>query len=54
MIDWILMNLATILVLIAVVLIVGGSVYSLVRENRKGSACGGCAGCPNAGKCRGH
>ena len=44
-------NLASILVLLAVALLVGGSVWSLVR----GGACGGgCAGCPHAGKCKGH
>ena len=48
-------NLASILVLLAVALLVGGSVWSLVREKNRGGACGGgCAGCPHAGKCKGH
>ena len=46
-------NLPTILIIAGLILFFGLLVYSLVRDKKKGksSCCGGCSGCPMAGKC---
>ena len=49
-------NLPTILICAALLLIVGAIVYSLIRNRKKGkSSCGcGCGSCPMSGACHGH
>ncbi len=53
MLQWILANLATILVCAALAAMVGGIVRYLIGQKKRGkSACGcNCAGCAMAGKC---
>ena len=53
MFEWIGKNLATIITLLIVLALVGGSIAILVRNKKKGrTSCGcGCANCPMAGKC---
>ncbi len=53
MIAWITQNVGTILITLLIVLIVGGIIFSMIRNKRKGrSTCGcGCANCAMAGKC---
>lgn len=53
MLSFLLENLATTLITLALALIVGLVVAGLVRRKRAGGGgCGcGCEGCPNAGAC---
>ena len=51
--TWIIENIASVCVLIAVVLLIFGLVFYLVKSKKKGGGCGGaCAGCAMAGSCR--
>ncbi len=54
--EFILENLASIIVLIVVAVIVGTIVFKLIRDKKAGKcSCGcGCNGCPNSGNCHGH
>ncbi|MBO4680553.1 MAG: FeoB-associated Cys-rich membrane protein [Clostridiales bacterium] len=53
MASWLTQNIGTILISLMLALIVGGIVYSMIKDKRKGrSSCGcGCANCAMAGKC---
>lgn len=52
--KWLSQNLPSVCVLAAVVALVAGLIYSLVRSKRSGgSSCAGCSGCAMAGKCHG-
>ena len=53
MASWLTQNIGTILISLLLALIVGGIVYSMIKDKRKGrSSCGcGCANCAMAGKC---
>ena len=53
MLEWLAANLATILVSLALLGLVGAVVAYLVRNKKKGkSSCGcGCANCPMSGSC---
>lgn len=55
MMAWISANIWTILILLALVLIVGAAIFSLVRNQKKGKhSCGcGCANCAMRGECGG-
>lgn len=55
MFEWITDNLITILALAAVLLLIAGAIFTLVRDKKRGvSSCGSrCAGCPMAGQCHG-
>lgn len=54
--DFILENLASIIVLIVVAVIVGAVVVKMIKDKKAGkSSCScGCKGCPNSGNCHGH
>lgn len=52
MLSFLMENLATTLITLALALIVGLVTAGLVRSRRAGGDCGcGCEGCPNAGAC---
>ncbi len=53
MIAWIVDNLANILLCIALLLLVGGISWKLIRDRKKGkTACGcGCQNCAMSGQC---
>lgn len=50
MLSFLMENLATTLITLALALIVGLVTAGLVRSRRAGGDCG-CEGCPNAGAC---
>ena len=50
-------HLPTVLICAALLLLVGGIVYNLIRGRKKGRSCGcggSCGGCPMGGACHGH
>ena len=51
--QWLSENIASILILIATVLVIGLLIYSIIRGKRAAKASGNpaCYGCPCAGKC---
>lgn len=51
--DWIVENLATIVIALALAAVVTGIIVGMVRDKKKGkSSCGGgCKGCPMSGSC---
>lgn len=53
--NWLQQNLATILISAALLLVLGGIIWSMVRRKRKGeSSCGcGCSDCAMNGACHG-
>ena len=52
--KWLSQNLPSVCLLAALIALVAGLIYSLVRSKRSGrSCCGGCSGCAMAGKCHG-
>lgn len=53
MLDWIVQNMATIVVCIGLLLLVVGIILTMIRDRKKGkSSCGGrCIGCPMKGTC---
>lgn len=55
MFEWITSNIASIIVLLIVVLVVGAIVFKMIRDKRKGkpSCSCGCGGCPMSDSCHG-
>ncbi len=54
MIEWLLTNAGTIVVLLAVIALVALLAAYLWKKRKTGGSCGcGCASCPMAGKCHG-
>ena len=51
LLNFVLDNIATILVLIVVVLLLSAVVLAMIRSRKKGCNCSGCDGCPLSGKC---
>lgn len=53
MLEWILANLATILICVFLAVVVGLIVFSMVKEKKSGkSSCGcGCSGCAMKDQC---
>lgn len=54
MFEWISANLATVLVTLALIAIVGLIVYKMVKDKKSGKSCGcgcGCSGCALSDKC---
>ncbi len=46
------MNFPTVLILIALTAVISLAVWSIMRNRKKGGACGcGCASCPMSGQC---
>lgn len=53
MLDWIVQNLANIVVCLVLLLAVTLAVVKLVRDKRAGRSSCGCSGCPAHGACSG-
>lgn len=55
MLDWIVANLGTIVVLLAVIAVVTGVTVKMIKDKKQGkSSCGcSCGNCPMSGKCHG-
>ena len=55
MISWLSDNIGTILITFLLILIVGGIIFKMIRDKRKGrSSCGGnCAQCKMCSACKG-
>ncbi|MBR5273428.1 MAG: FeoB-associated Cys-rich membrane protein [Clostridia bacterium] len=55
MVEWIVSNIASIIILLIVAVIVGAVVFKMIRDKRKGkSSCScGCGGCPMSDSCHG-
>ena len=53
MFDWIVANLGTIVVLLAVIAVVAGVTVKMIKDKKQGkSSCGSsCCSCPMSGKC---
>lgn len=51
MLSFMLNHAGSALVALAVALVAGLAIASIVRRKRAGGCGGGCAGCPNAGVC---
>lgn len=53
MLNWLEVNIGTIIVCAILILIVAGVIISMIRDKKKGkSSCGcGCSGCPMSGSC---
>ncbi len=53
MLNWLKINIGTIIVCAILILIVAGVIISMIRDKKKGkSSCGcGCSGCPMSGSC---
>ena len=53
MLNWLKVNIGTIIVCAILILIVAGVIISMIRDKKKGkSSCGcGCSGCPMSGSC---
>lgn len=54
MFTWLAQNIGTILITLLLILVVGGIIFSMIRDKRKGkSTCGcSCANCKMCSACR--